>query len=248
MTEGVEIIIRKKPAVSLGSLGDSVKKGSKFIGILIVVLALGFGAYKFLPGLTSLVAGFGGEPFTFTITASATEKYFEGGIKDITFVETSASDSIKVSSPTTAKLLLYDGEDFTEKTSFYITPADSIRLSFEYLDGGGSVLVLQNGQKIFSDIGLSIKGAQLKYEDIKEFEETRKVTQEGSGKVSRREESKQIVEVTATPEATKGGNLSIVSYEVTDDNANVKTWVENGWLYAKYVAPETPEETGNATA
>ncbi|OYT41394.1 hypothetical protein B6U80_01490, partial [Candidatus Pacearchaeota archaeon ex4484_26] len=86
-----------------------------------------------------------------------------------------------------------------------------------------------------------IKGAELQYKAIIEHNEERTATQEGTAKVSRNGKEKKIIEVTATPEAEKEGELGKTTYDLATTNENVKLEVKDGFLYAQYVKPTTEE-------
>ncbi len=252
---GVEVIIRKKSPFSTGASAVGVpkvsSKGVKYFILLVIVLVIGFGVYKGFPAVTSFVATLGGTEFHYTVLATATETFTDESLEDITYTEVSGTKTVVIESETTVKLFIYYGDDLKEKSSFLASKGDSVKLVFEYFEGGGSYTVHKNGIKacsLCSDLRSDIKGVQLQYEVIIEQNVERTASQKGESKISKNGKERQIVEVTAMPEAASGGELSEVTYEVTIGNPNVQGIVRDRWLYVSYVEDvEEVAEGGEAT-
>ena len=258
----VEIVIRKKPALGLipesptGSAPDNAPASSsnyvpirtgnnrnliKILIILIILAAFGFGIYKFFPTATSFVLSGFGEKFDYTVTAKATETFYDKGIKEISIMEETNTKTQKIESDTTIKVFSYDGENLNEETTFQVSKDDLVRVEFDYFDGeGGSARVYTNGQKVYNDLRTDFSGIQLQYEAIIEQNEQRTMTQEGTARVSRNGKERKIAEITIVPEAKKDGELGEVTYDVefTDENeqAHIEGYVSEGFLFAKYVS------------
>jgi len=232
----VEIIIRKQPSFNMPSFNfASTGKFWRYALVVLIILALGFGVYKFAPAATAFVLSGFGESFDYTITAKATETFKDIGQEDITFTETSGSKSVTMDSLTDLDLYLYNGDELVKETTFSAAKGNTVTLMFDYFDGGGTVKVLVNGAKVFSDVRITMKGVQLKYEAVKEQTAERTAVQEGSAKVSRNGNVRKIIEVTAVPEKVReDGTLGATSYTVTTNNEKVEGYVEDGWMYVKY--------------
>jgi len=269
----VDIVIRKKPpfssvesssesisppagTITAADIGKGSKIGSvatkarasggktfKFLILIVLVVAIGFGAYKVFPVVTSFVlSGFGTE-FQYTITATATETFITEGVEEIEIMEITGSKTARLDSPTTVKIFLYDGNTLKQSSSFQADKGDVLKLDFIFFSsGGGSYEVTKNGRKMFGDLSVNVAGIQLQYDLIVENNVERTATQSGSAKVSKNGKEKDIVEVTAIPTGEEEGELSQTTYEVTIDNPNIQGIVREGRLYVSYVeAAEEPE-------
>lgn len=228
---GVEIIIRRKSDLNFIKPSGNLK----YLLLILIILGLAFAFYKLLPGATTFALFSPPVEFNYTILAKATETFTDTGTEYLSFIEESGSKTITINSDTTAKLYIYDGKDLKEEMSFPISKGDTLGLNFEYFsNGGGSLKVYVNGNVVFRDLRLKLNGVQIQYEAISEKSFERTAVQEGSAKIPKNGKAIKITEVTAKPKAEKG-KLGGVSYEVFVTGENIEAYVEDGFLYAKYV-------------
>ena len=76
---------------------------------------------------------------------------------------------------------------------------------------------------------------------------TRTATDSGSSAVTKNDGNKFISTFSAMPQPQQGGTISGVTYSITDNNANVNTWISSNSVYASTSYSETHTATRTAT-
>jgi hypothetical protein len=76
---------------------------------------------------------------------------------------------------------------------------------------------------------------------------TRTATDSGSSAVTKTDGKKFISTFSAMPHPQQGGTISGITYSISDDNANVNTWISGNSVYASTAYSETHTATRTAT-
>ncbi|MEK6852350.1 MAG: hypothetical protein AABX59_00575 [Nanoarchaeota archaeon] len=215
------------------------------VALFVALVAVGVIAYFFRGFFTGLVVK--GEEFTYTVTINGKEIWNEEVKEVLEIIKQDGSKSASLTDDATVAYSTYDADfdQWTQKGAIKASKGDQVKEELMYFDedGSGYVQVVIGGAVVLDDISHAYDGVKLEYTVEKSQEAQKSITYSATAKISGDEvHDVGAINNTLIPEK---GQISDITYTVSDNNDQVEVWINGTHIFAKIVeVPSTPATTG----